>query len=117
MTRRKRGLIIGAVSTLRRAKRIDVLLDAMPLVLKVVPEARLVVAGEGPLRDALHRQARDLGLDVEWHDPFVPPPARYLNGLDLYVLSSNWEALTTRLSASAVNAWTVVPAPVVSRNP
>ena len=43
--------------TLRRAKRIDVLLDAMPLVLREVPEARLVVAGEGPLRDELHQQA------------------------------------------------------------
>ena len=86
------GLVVGAVSTLRRAKRIDVLLDAMRLVLQEVPEARLVVAGEGPLRDELHRQARDLGLDVEWHDPFVPPPAQFLNGLDVYVLSSNWEA-------------------------
>ena len=84
--------MVGAVSTLRRAKRIDVLLDAMPLVLREVPEARLVVAGEGPLREELHQQARDLGLDVEWHDPFVPPPAQYLNGLDVYVLSSNWEA-------------------------
>ena len=37
--------MVGAVSTLRRAKRIDVLLDAMPLVLREVPEARLVIAG------------------------------------------------------------------------
>ena len=85
------GLVVGAVSTLRRAKRIDVLLDAMPLVLEQVPEARLVVAGEGPLRDELHAQARRLGLDVEWHG-FTPPPARYLGGLDVYVLSSSWEA-------------------------
>jgi glycosyltransferase involved in cell wall biosynthesis len=86
------GLVVGAVSTLRRAKRIDVLLDAMPRVLREVPEARLVVAGEGPLRDELHAQAARLGLQVEWHAPFVAPPARYLNGLDVYVLSSSWEA-------------------------
>ncbi len=85
------GLVVGAVSTLRRAKRIDVLLDAMPLVREQVPEARLVVAGDGPLRDELHAQAERLGLDVEWHG-FTPPPARYLNGLDVYVLSSSWEA-------------------------
>jgi glycosyltransferase involved in cell wall biosynthesis len=85
------GLVVGAVSTLRRAKRIDVLLDAMPLVIEQVPEARLVVAGEGPLRDELHAQAERLNLPVEWH-PFVPPPARYLSGLDVYVLSSSWEA-------------------------
>lgn len=85
------GLVIGAVSTLRRAKRIDILLEAMPLVLHEVPEARLVVAGDGPLRDELHAQAEALGLDVEWH-AFAAPPARFLNGLDVYVLSSSWEA-------------------------
>jgi len=83
--------LIGAVSTLRRAKRIDVLLDAMPLVLERVPDARLLVAGDGPLHDALHAQAERLSLDVTWL-PFTAPAARYLKGLDVYVLSSSWEA-------------------------
>lgn len=87
------GPLIGAVSTLRRAKRIDVLLDALPRVFAAVPEARAVIAGEGPEEAALHAQAERLGLGgrVTWL-PFVAPAARYLRALDVYVLSSSWEA-------------------------
>lgn len=85
------GLVVGAVSTLRPAKGLDVLLDAMPAVVAAVPEATLVIAGDGPLETALRTQAARLGLDVTWL-PFEPPPARYLRGLDVYVLSSRWEA-------------------------
>jgi glycosyltransferase involved in cell wall biosynthesis len=84
------GPVVGAVSTLRRAKRIDVLLDAWPLVLDAVPDAQLVIAGEGPEGPALHAQAA--GLRGVTFLPFVPPVARYLLGLDVYVLSSSWES-------------------------
>jgi glycosyltransferase involved in cell wall biosynthesis len=86
-----RGPVIGAISTLRRAKRLDVLLDAFPQVLAAVPDATLVIAGEGPEEGALHAQAARLKVPVTWL-PFQPPPARYLRGLDVYVLSSGWEA-------------------------
>src|SRR3954447_17872943 len=57
-----KGPIVGTVSTLRRAKRMDVLLDAMPRVLAAVPDAHLVIAGEGPEEAALRAQAARLGL-------------------------------------------------------
>jgi glycosyltransferase involved in cell wall biosynthesis len=85
------GLVIGAVSTLRPAKALHVLLEAMSAVVEAVPEARLVIAGDGPLEGELRKQAADLGLAVTWM-PFEPPAARYLRGFDLYVLSSAWEA-------------------------
>jgi glycosyltransferase involved in cell wall biosynthesis len=85
------GPVIGAISTLRRAKRLDVLLDALPGVLEAVPEASVVIAGEGPEEAALHAQAIRLGVPVTWLG-FTPPAARYLRGLDVYVLSSGWEA-------------------------
>jgi glycosyltransferase involved in cell wall biosynthesis len=83
--------LIGAVSTFRPAKALDVLLDAMPGVLARAPDAKLVLAGEGPLETELRGQAARLGLDVAFL-PYLPPPARYLRGLDVYVLSSAWEA-------------------------
>jgi glycosyltransferase involved in cell wall biosynthesis len=92
---RARGPVIGAVSTLRRAKRLDVLLDALPAILAAVPDASLVIAGEGPEGPALHAQAARLGLSDDPRlrfAPFTPPAARYLRGLDVYVLSSSWEA-------------------------
>lgn len=50
---------------LGREKGVDVLLRAMPKVLFHHPEARLVVAGDGPERPALERLASELGLGRE----------------------------------------------------
>jgi glycosyltransferase involved in cell wall biosynthesis len=92
---RARGPVVGAVSTLRPAKRLDVLLAAAPAVLAAVPEASVVIAGEGPEEAALRAQAARLGLAEDPRLAFLPfaaPTARYLRGLDVYVLSSGWEA-------------------------
>jgi glycosyltransferase involved in cell wall biosynthesis len=79
------GLVVGAVSTFRPAKALDVLIDAM----RMVPDARLVLAGEGPLEAELRSRAE--GLEATFL-PYQAPPARYLKGFDVYVLSSAWEA-------------------------
>ena len=78
------GPTVGAVSTFRPAKALDVLIDAMRMV-----DAKLVLAGEGPLEAELRTRAQ--GLDVTFL-PYEAPPARYLQGFDVYVLSSRWEA-------------------------
>src|ERR1700730_4296299 len=67
------------------------MLEAMPAIMAAVPEARLVIVGQGPLEAELHAQAADLGLDVTWL-PFEAPASCYLRGFDVYVLSSAWEA-------------------------
>ncbi len=59
--------VIGIAAVLRPEKRIDLLLAAHARVLSVLPEARLVIAGDGECRPALERQARDLGLDGTVH--------------------------------------------------
>jgi len=59
--------VIGIAAVLRPEKRIDLLLSAHARVLSVLPEARLVIAGDGECRPALERQARDLGLDGAVH--------------------------------------------------
>lgn len=104
------GLVVGTISTLRPAKALDVLLDAMPAVVEAVPEAKLVIAGEGPLEAELHALADQLRLDVTWL-PYEAPPARYLRGFDVYVLSSAWEAFPTGpLEAQACGVPQVVTA-------
>jgi len=40
----------------------QVLLEALPKILSFLPAARLVLAGEGPLREPLQRRAQELGL-------------------------------------------------------
>lgn len=88
--------LVGAVTALRRQKRVDLLLEAARSVFERVPEARLAIVGNGPLRDSLERQARELGLDRDERFrffPFDPPSARHLLALDVFVLPSAWEAM------------------------
>jgi len=59
--------VIGIAAVLRPEKRIDLLLVAHARVRSVVPEAKLVIAGDGECRAALERQARDLRLDGSVH--------------------------------------------------
>jgi len=54
--------LIVYVGRLRKYKRVDLLLLAMKRVSERVPEARLVVVGDGPHRSNLETLARSLGL-------------------------------------------------------
>ena len=51
------------VGRLVEKKGLSHLLDALPQVLRSHPETRLVIAGFGPLRDALEAQVARLGID------------------------------------------------------
>jgi glycosyltransferase involved in cell wall biosynthesis len=84
------GFVIGFAGRLTTAKALDVLLDA----LVALPNATLLLAGNGPDRDELAAQARRLGLEDR---------VRFLGGLqrdgvlrvfraaDVAVLPSRWE--------------------------
>jgi len=56
------ALVVGNVAALAWHKGQKDLLAAMPAVLASVPEVRLVIVGGGEEREALERQARELGL-------------------------------------------------------
>lgn len=93
---RRHGPVAASIAVLRKQKRIDVLIDAAPLVLARVPDARIAIVGDGPLRDELHARAAALGLNRDERFaflPFEPPSARHLRALDVFVLSSGWEGL------------------------
>ncbi len=82
-------MVVGTVSALRRGKGVDVLLDAAPAILAAVPQARLVIAGDGP-QEAELKAHPSAGL-VRW-EPYRPPASNHLRELDVYVLASSWEA-------------------------
>jgi glycosyltransferase involved in cell wall biosynthesis len=87
--------LAASISVLREQKRVDVFIDAAPLVLSRLPEARLAVVGNGPLHPELERQAERLGLLADERFsflPFEPPMEPWLAGIDLFVLSSDYEA-------------------------
>jgi glycosyltransferase involved in cell wall biosynthesis len=93
---REEGPVIGAIAVLRRQKRLDILIEAAPAILAAEPSSHVVVVGNGPDRESLWAQAASLGLDREPRFrmlPFEGGSWRYLAGLDVFVLPSQWEAL------------------------
>lgn len=86
--------VIGTVCGLRPVKALDVLLDAAVILVRSVPELRVVIIGDGPDRDRLQRRIADLGLGrtvtLFGDHPEVP---RLLRGFDVGVCSSNREGM------------------------
>ena len=70
------------------------LLDAMPLVMREVPDVHLVILGEGELRSALERQVKDLHLERVVRMPgFREEVLSLMKSADLFVTSSVTEGL------------------------
>ncbi|MCB0881602.1 MAG: glycosyltransferase [Thermoleophilia bacterium] len=59
--------VVGAVGHLRPMKAIDVLVDAFARVLERVPDAHLIIAGDGPLRPDIEAQIAALGVGARVH--------------------------------------------------
>jgi len=87
-------VVIGAVARLSREKGLHYLLDAFEVVAGRHPEARLVLAGEGPDRHRLERLAERLGLADRvrflGEVPHEQVP-QVLQGLDVFAMPSTYE--------------------------
>jgi glycosyltransferase involved in cell wall biosynthesis len=90
--------IIGIVARLVAVKDHATLLRAFALVLRAHPDARLVLIGDGPLRDDLAALTRVLGLidRVHFCGDLDATPALYAD-LDIFVLSSRAEGTSIAL--------------------
>jgi len=75
--------VIGFVGRLRHEKGLDILLDAMPHVLKSHPDVALLVVGDGPDGERLKRRAEDLklGTQVRWLGQKSPEEVYRLYGI------------------------------------
>lgn len=102
-------IAIGSVGRLEPQKGYSYLLDAMPEVVRHVPQAHLVIAGDGSLAASLHAQAS--ASPVADHLHLVGPQhdiEQFYAMLDLFVSSSLWEGLPTVLLESMVAGVPVV---------
>lgn len=97
---------ILAVGSFLERKGFDILIDAFSRVVKHMPDARLTIIGDGPLRSDLRERAELLGVADRVSLPgFVVNPYPYYRFADAYVLSSRWEGLpNTLLEALACGA-------------
>jgi glycosyltransferase involved in cell wall biosynthesis len=85
-------VVIGAVGRLELQKRFDLLLRAFASLRRDAPALKLVVAGDGSQREALHALSRQLGVDdhCRWSG-HVSDVARLHHAFDLFVQSSDYE--------------------------
>jgi L-malate glycosyltransferase len=88
------GPVIGIIARLSDVKGHQYLIHAMKLVLNRYPDARLLIAGEGPMERRLVSLVRS--LNIEKNVIFIPSvdgTARTLSIIDVYVLPSIKEGL------------------------
>ncbi|MBV8956712.1 MAG: glycosyltransferase [Solirubrobacterales bacterium] len=105
---RQGGRLFANIARLRTQKRQDVFLEAARVALDRDERARIALIGNGPLAPELRAQAARLGLDRDARFallPFTPPVERYMSAIDVFVLSSSWEALP--ISLLEAQAWGV----------
>lgn len=91
-------LVLGCVARMVPVKCHDDLVAAFAVLHRQHPEARLLLIGDGPLRDAIKRQVSGLGLD----DAVLLPGNRedidaVLPAMDIAVLSSSSEGMSNAL--------------------
>jgi len=85
-------VVIGTVTRLHDSKGNEYLIEAARRVVDQRPHARFYLAGEGPLRESLEAQARQLGLGDRFvFVGFVRDVARLLSAFDVSVFPSLWE--------------------------
>jgi glycosyltransferase involved in cell wall biosynthesis len=95
---------------------IDLLVEAAPAILKKIPEARILIAGEGPEKEKIVRRAQDLGVtervELLGTIPHQQMP-NYLRGASVYVST----ALSDGASVSLLEAMACGTLPVVADIP
>lgn len=88
--------LVGMVAILRRKKGHHILLDAVPDILRAVPEALFVLAGNGPQRENVSRKIRGMGLSEKvFMLGLRKDVPNVIASLDLFVLPTLEEALGT----------------------
>jgi glycosyltransferase involved in cell wall biosynthesis len=88
------GPVLGVAVRLSEQKGLTFLLKAMPEIINKFPNVSLLIAGDGPLKETLIEETKQLGVEKNVyflgmrHDT-----AELLKLFDLYVLPSLWEGL------------------------
>ncbi|MFA7327973.1 MAG: glycosyltransferase [Candidatus Ratteibacteria bacterium] len=92
------AFLIGSAGNLRTPKGYQYLLPAFREVALKYPEAKLLIAGEGPLRMTLERFSRRLEISNKvFFLGFKKDLSVFYSGLDLFVMPSLWEGMPVAL--------------------
>lgn len=87
-------LVIGTIGRLAPQKAQNHFIEAAKIILSKFPQARFLIAGDGPLKNDLLKLAEDLGIrERVVFTGFVENVRSIFEALDIFVLSSLWEGL------------------------
>lgn len=104
-------LLIGSTGRLSRQKDFGTLIQGAAMLRELEPTKpfAVVVAGDGPDRQALEALARELHLAEQCHLPgFRQDIPMFLASLDIFVSSSLWEGLSISLLEAMATARPIV---------
>ena len=88
------GTVIGSVAVLSEQKGIPVLLDAARLVLEARSDLRFIIVGGGPRERLLRQMSDEMGLaDRVLFTGWREDAGEIMRLLDIFVMSSLWEAM------------------------
>ena len=94
----KQTVVIGTVAVLRPEKGLLTLVEAFAQLTAEHFETKLLIVGDGPLRQPLEDLARSLGVAAKVQfEPSTNDVAGWLNKMDIFVLPSFSEALSNSL--------------------
>ena len=85
---REDDVVFGCLVRLAEGKGLDTLLDAFALFASKFPRARLLLVGDGPLKEHLQKRASELGVaDAVVFAGFHTQPAPLVQAMDAFVLA------------------------------
>lgn len=90
----QKGPVVITMGRLHGQKAHWRLIRAMAEVIKKIPDAKLVILGDGEYKEKLQKLAADLGIEQNVFLPgYVVSPHGYVRRADLFVLSSYYEGM------------------------
>ena len=106
---KREELVIGMIAGLRPVKNHSLLLQAFKEVVKKVPRAKLLLIGDGPLKESLESKVKSLRLENNVvFLGFRRDIAELLQVMDIFVLSSVAEATSLTLLEAMARGLPVV---------
>ena len=107
------AVVVGAVNRLSEQKDPVTLVEAFARVAAEIPEAHLVVAGDGPLRARVEARIGELGLGGRLHLLGLRDDVdQLLTAYDVFLSTSLWEGLPRTVLAAMATSVPVVATPV-----
>ncbi|MEW5917473.1 MAG: glycosyltransferase [Gemmatimonadota bacterium] len=90
--------VVGTVAVFRKQKRLDTWVEAARMIHDRQPNVHFLLVGDGPEREHLHAQVRDINLENVVHFTGAHSDVRpFLAAMDVFLVSSDYEGLPVAL--------------------